>query len=156
MRRIALLVTLVVASAFFLGAAGAPVASAANCVSNVGPSYFPNGDYAFPHNLTSCTDVNGVEFKNVACCNTQTTGWQNFSENIRYQAPTPQNPLVYGLYYAASSYSFTWYRHRICNTTNVVKVVAVYSTFRIHNAVTGTWGTWYVSAGPFHDIWCYA
>jgi len=155
MKKIVLFLALVGATMALAGVA-APAADAASCTSSLGNSYFPNGDYAFPHYLTNCTNVNGVEFRDVECCYSNTTGWQNASESIRYRPPQPQNPIVYGLYYAASSYGFTWYRHRICNNANVVKAVWVVSTFRIHNSVTGTWGGWYTSQGPLHDIWCYA
>jgi hypothetical protein len=156
MPRNTLLLAILASSVLFLIGASPGTASAASCTSSLGATYFPNGDYAFPHYLTNCVNVNGVEFQDTACCNAYTTGWQNYSEGIRYRPPQPQNPIVYGLYYAASSYGFTWYRHRICNNANVVKVVAVISTFRIHNSVTGTWGSWYTSFGPNHDIWCYA
>lgn len=152
MRKLIVVLTLLVSSFGFISAATPAVASAANCTSTIGGIYFPNGDYAFPHNLTNCTGVNGVEFRNQA----NYTGFENLSEGVFYNAPVPPNPLVYGLYYAASSYGFTWYRHRICNNANVVKVAYGEDQWRIHNSATGTWGTWYVAGGSWQDIWCYA
>lgn len=143
------------------GAMAATASAAANCDIAIGRTYYNAGNWHFQFQAQNCTDVDLVEFSRTGPPSPG-SGWRDSTKVVDHIAPAAYNvnDYLFGSQYGVlvNSSVGTWNIPPWCAAAGYAPGSSFSGfeavTYRIHNRVNQTWGSWHGLANTNALIGC--